>query len=98
MNLFMNDDDKKVKNSQQFVMCLRAQANAQRHAVVYRVELDDDVVPEIEDLVNSGKFEEALRKIKEYCKQVMIGIYGTTKSAAAKNWAMIPNKDLDPYK
>ncbi len=97
MDLFLPVDDKKAKTSQQFAMCLRAQANAQRHAVVYRAKLPDAVATEIEDLLKKSKYVEALELLKDNAEEVMIGTYGTTKKAAEKNWKMIPNPDLDPY-
>ena len=97
MDLFLTGDDKKAKTNQQFAMCLRAQANAQRHAVVYRAKLPDAVATEIEDLLKKSKYVEALELLKDNAEEVMIGTYGTTKKAAEKNWKMIPNPDLDPY-
>lgn len=97
MDLFMDSGDKKVKTSQQFAMCLRAQANQQRHAVVYRAKLSNDAAEHIEDLLKKSEYEGALEYLKDNAEEVMVGTYGTTKRAAEKNWKMIPNPDLDPY-
>lgn len=95
MDLFLEEEEKKKKTSQQFGMCLRAQANQQKHSVVYRVLLPDDSVDEIEKLMGENKNEEALQLLKKSCKETMVGTYGTTKAAAKKNWEMIPNRSLD---
>jgi hypothetical protein len=95
--LFFNDDDKKEKNSKQFAMCLRAQANQQRHAVVYRAAIPQSQIDVIESLIKAGDYTSALNEVKSCSKEIMLGTYGTTKSAAEKNWKMIPNADLDPY-
>lgn len=96
-DVFLSDEDKKAKNSQQFAMCLRAQANQQRHAVVYRVLLDTEDSDVVESLIKDSKFADALTLVKEKAKEVQLGTYGTTKRAAEKNWNMIPNPNLDPY-
>ena len=41
-DLFFPIENKQAKTSQQFAMSLRAQANAQRHAVVYRALIPDE--------------------------------------------------------
>lgn len=96
-DVFLSDEDKKSKNSQQFAMCLRAQANQQRHAVVYRVLLDTEDSDAVESLIKDSKFADALTLVKEKAKEVQLGTYGTTKRAAEKNWNMIPNPSLDPH-
>ena len=78
-------------------MCLRAQANQQRHAVVYRVLLDTEDSDVVESLIKDSKFTDALTLVKEKAKEVQLGTYGTTKRAAEKNWNMIPNPSLDPH-
>lgn len=95
--IFMTQEDDKVVRSQQFAMCLRAQANAQRHAVVYRASIPQSKIAGIESLIKDGKYIEALNAIKEDASEIMLGTYGTTKAAAEKNWRMIPNPDLDPH-
>jgi hypothetical protein len=96
-DIFMTQEDDKVVRSQQFAMCLRAQANAQRHAVVYRAAIPQSAIPGIEALIKDGKYTDALNSIKENASEIMLGTYGTTKAAAEKNWKMIPNPDLDPH-
>lgn len=93
----MTQEDDKVIRSQQFAMCLRAQANAQRHAVVYRAAIPQLKIADIEAMIKDGKYIEALNQIKLDASEIMLGTYGTTKAAAEKNWKMIPNPDLDPH-
>lgn len=96
-NMFLDEKDNKGRDAQQFAMCLRAQANAQRHAVVYRVLIEEDTAQAVQSLIKEGKYTDALTMIKEGADEVQVGTYGTTKKAAEKNWKMIPNPDLDPY-
>jgi hypothetical protein len=95
--LFFEEKDKKEKNSKQFAMCLRAQANQQRHAVVYRAAIPQSQIEVIEAFIKAGDYITALNEVKSSAKEIMLGTYGTTKAAAEKNWKMIPNADLDPY-
>jgi len=95
--LFFSDSEKREKNSNQFAMCLRAQANQQRHAVVYRASIPQSKIEVIEAFIKGGDYEGALLEIKSCSSEIMLGTYGTTKAAAEKNWKMIPNPDLDPY-
>ena len=93
---FSPEEQKKVKNYQ-FAMALRAQANQQRHAVVFRALVEDKDGDAIDALVKSGKVVEGLIMLKEKAKSVLFATHGTTLSAAKKNWKLIPNSDLDPY-
>ena len=95
--IFFTNEENKQKTSQQFAMCLRAQANQQRHAVVYRALIPEGKDDEIEKTIKAGDYARGLQLVKEYATEVMVGTYGTTKKAAEKNWKMIPNPDLDPY-
>lgn len=105
-DLFLSDDgdegNRKLTNSMQFGMAMRVMANQQRHAVVYRVQIPDTEADQIQKMVDSGEYLEALETIKELQEmgklgKVELGTYGTTLRAAEKNWKMIPNPDLDPY-
>ena len=69
--LFYNDGDKREKNSSQFAMCLRAQANQQRHAVVYRAAIPQSKVEGIESLIKGGDYEGALKEIKDCSTEIM---------------------------
>lgn len=95
--LFLNEDDGEKKNSKQFAMCLRAQANAQRHAVVYRACIPQSRIGIIESQIKSGDYSGALNEIKSCYTELMLGNYGITSPVAKRNWEKIPNPDLDPY-
>lgn len=75
-------------------MILRANANRQRHAVVYQVELSVDDAKVIDDLIDKGEYPEALIEVKNRAKSISLArnIVG-----AEKSWKMIPNADLDPF-
>lgn len=74
------------------LMALRAQANLQRHAVVFLVEVSVEVAEEIEDLLAEGEYAEALLVLKEKSDSISLG----RTPGAEKSWRMIPNPDLDP--
>lgn len=76
------------------IMILRANANRQRHAVVYQVELSVDDAKVIDDLIDKGEYPEALIEVKNRAKSISLArnIVG-----AEKSWKMIPNADLDPF-
>ena len=96
-SMFLGDGSEQKVRAEQFGLSMRAHANAQRHAVVYRVLIPLDVAELIEKDIAAGKYLDALIKIKANAKETQLGTYATTKSAAEKNWNMIPNPDLDPY-
>lgn len=75
------------------VMVLRAQYNRHRHAVVFLVEVDEDVAEEVSDLLDDGEYEEALVALKDGAGSVSLA----RMPGAEKSWNMIPNPDLDPY-
>jgi hypothetical protein len=96
-DLFFSPDESEDVTAGQYAMCLRAQANPQRHAVAYRVKLEESVGEEIQKLLKESKFIEALEYMKANTDELMLGTQHTTKKAAEKNWKMIPNPALDPY-
>jgi hypothetical protein len=85
----LNKDTK--ANSLLNTLHLRVMANRQRHAVLYRVDLEKDQADIIEKLVNEGKYKEALVFLKNTSKKVEIS------KGMEKSWKLIPNDDLDPY-
>lgn len=70
---------------------VRAQANRHRHAVVYRVEVDDADAAAIKWLMDGERYAEALEKLKECAKQVEVGKFPGMK----KSWRLIPDGNLD---
>ena len=95
--MFMEEGSGQKVRSEQFGLSMRAHANQQRHAVVYRVLLPMEVAVVVEKDIAAGKYMEALIALKAGAIETQLGTYATTKSAAEKNWKMIPNPDLDPY-
>ena len=78
-----------------FILTMRAEANRQRHAVVYVVELTTDTVDEIRRLLEEKDFKRALVTMKTRC--LTIGFPDRYKESYERSWKMIPNDDLDPY-
>jgi hypothetical protein len=95
--VFFDKDERKKVQNYQFAMALRAQANQQRHAVVYKALVEDKDGDAIDALVKAGEVAEALVMLKEKSKSVLFATHGTTLAASKKNWRLIPNPDLDPY-
>ena len=77
------------------MMILRAQANSQRHAVVYQAKIGLPDAREIQGLLDEGKFPEALLELKARAKEVKLARLGGFD--AEKAWHKIPNSDLDPF-
>ena len=85
------EPDDKITN----MLALRATYNAQRHPVVYRVDIDVEDAQEIDKMMSEGKYPEALEFLKERANKVSLArISGLN---AEKNWSRIPNPDLDPF-
>jgi hypothetical protein len=76
-------------------LTMRAEANRQRHAVVYVVELTTDTVDEIRRLLEEKDFKRALVTMKTRC--LTIGFPDRYKESYERSWKMIPNEDLDPH-
>lgn len=95
--LFFAPEESENVQAGQYAMCLRAHANPQRHAVAYRVKMDDSKSDIVQEMLKKSQYIEALNFIKENCEELQLGTQYTTKKAAEKNWNMIPNPDLDPY-
>jgi len=93
---FLLDDDcefgTKVVKQTQFSMSMRALANKDRMAVVYRAEIDDDDADAIKKLIDTNQEKAALLLLKANAIKVELGTYGTTKALAAEKWHMIPFK------
>jgi hypothetical protein len=96
-DLFLDEPAAADVRGKQFALTMRAHSNQQRHAVVYRVKLDQEASKIIEELIKKGDYIEALVQIKARAIETQLGTYATTLSAAKKNWDMIPNPSLDPY-
>jgi hypothetical protein len=89
-----NDPAKREYNKQVGMLKARAHANAQRWPVIYRAKLDKNTIDMIEDLIDDGDYENALRIIQNNSESVQVarGLGGNPE----RRWKMIPNPDLDP--
>ncbi|GAH50750.1 unnamed protein product, partial [marine sediment metagenome] len=75
-----------------FILKLRAQENRQRHALVYRAEVSEELDARVKKALKNKKFETALRLIKRGA-QVSL----ENKSFAKEHWKLIPNAKLDAF-
>ena len=71
---------------------IRAVANRHRHAVIYKVEITQEVLCEVNELMESGEYKAALIYLKGFALQIGV------EPDFLKSWDMIPNPDLDPYR
>lgn len=74
-------------------MSMRANANRQRHAVVFKVKISSENADEVFDLLDQGEYAEALTKVKDSADEVAL----VKSPGAEKSWNLIPNPDLDPF-
>ena len=89
---FISEEEYKAKP---FPFQMRADANRQRHAVSYVVELTEDRVAMIEKLLKENEYKKALTELK--IQAVTIGFPKDRLSSYENSWALIPNDKLDPY-
>jgi hypothetical protein len=90
------DSDSVTKEFNQTIsmMAMRCQFNAQRHAVVYMAKLDKEWAEEIDELMRTGDYEEALVYLKQAAYEVKLARGRGVN--AERSWNKIPNPDLDP--
>lgn len=77
-------------------MTMRANANSQRHAVVFKVKVSTEVADEIFAMLDQGEYADALSYLKDNADEVALA-KTTGGMNAEKNWNKIPNPDLDPF-
>jgi len=85
-------DEKRLTNSTRWVLKLRAQANRQRCALVYRAEVSKELDAKVNKALANGKPETALRLIKRGAKVSL-----EDSPAAKEHWKLIPNAKLDAF-
>jgi K+/H+ antiporter YhaU regulatory subunit KhtT len=83
----------KEHSSAATMMYLRASANRHRHAVVYVVDIDESTAKDIDEILESGDYVEALVRLKMSVKELSLA----NLPGSEKSWRLIPNSDLDPY-
>ena len=74
---------------------MRCRFNEQRHPVVYRVLLTDDVAKYVQLFIDGGNYIDALKAIKDHATEIQLarGQGGNLE----RRWNMIPNPELDPF-
>jgi hypothetical protein len=91
---FIQGDPTEKEHSIQFMtLDLRAGANRHRHAIVFIVDISEDVADYIQSDLDECRYIEALNTLKGSVKTLKL----TNLPGAEKSWRMIPNSDLDPY-
>ena len=83
-------------NNMTYPIQMRADANRQRHAVAFVVELTDDRAKIIKASIKAQKFKKALKELKNLA--VTIGFPEGRVEAYEKSWTLIPNSKLDPWR
>ena len=81
------------KNMNQAILSIRANANDQRHAVVYEADMTIKDREVLMASLNDGEYETALLYLKSSAKEIRV----TGGKRAAKLFENIPNPELDPW-
>jgi len=89
-----NLDDKKAFNGQLNMMQMRCSANMQRHPVIYRALMEPEDADMVQDQLDSGDYIMGLKIVKANSKEIQLA-RGTGRNLE-KQWAKIPNPELDP--
>jgi len=84
------------KEAEQYLLSIRAMANKQRHALVYRVTLTKPQHRRILNLLNKGAYKLALLLIKELRDNGKLKNLSVQKGCE-KSFELIPNSKLDPW-
>jgi len=80
-----------IKEANPTFLQIRANANSQRHALVFRVELTKRQKIVINERMANGDYIGALKYLKNKVKTIDIS------KGREKSWKLIPNPDLDPW-
>ena len=99
-----------INNSNLDNLKIRAMANDQRHAVVYKVTLNSAQVEEIMDMLETAQhsdtdylYKQIIRKFKAWANEeaINIGLGNPPINLMVSNkkmWKKIPNSKLDPWR
>ena len=88
-------DAKNEANEIIHMITLRANANAQRYAVVFQVDLDEEDAKTIDEEILEGNNKEALRYLKSVGKEIKLARIGGGNKE--KMWNLIPlDEESDP--
>jgi hypothetical protein len=88
-------EKEKLPDKELFIFQIRADANRQRHAVLYVVDVTSEVDREMNKLLKDCKFDEALEYLKVHATS--ISFPANRKDAYFNSWKLIPDKRLDPW-
>ncbi len=80
-----------IAQAQPFILQIRADANRQRHALVYRIDVTERQKNIINQKLKKGEYKEALEWIKLHIDKVDISV------GRENSWELIPNDKLDPW-
>ncbi len=80
-------------DTNQAILQIRANANDQRHAVVYEADLSDFDREVILGLLKDEEFETALKYMSNESDELRVA----GGERAVKMWKNIPNPELDPW-
>ena len=80
-------------DTNQALLQIRANANDQRHAVVYEVDLTDPVQEVVSGLLRDDEYGTALKYMNNEAMEVRV----VGGERAAKMWTRLPNPELDPW-
>jgi len=87
-------DDKKAFNGQLNMMQMRCRANMQRHPVIYRALMETDDADMVQYQLDRGDYIMGLKIVKANSKEIQLA--RGTGTNLEKQWAKIPNPELDP--
>jgi len=85
-------DEKRLTKSTLYTLKLRAQANRQRCALIYKAKVSEELDAKVNEALKNKKFETALRLIKRGAQVEL-----EDSPAAKEHWKLIPNAKLDAF-
>ena len=91
---FVKEETAKESKRMLALLTIRAMSNRHRHALSFRLRLQDKQGELILQMVDEGDYEGALKMLKMFALDVELGGGGNVK----KSWDKIPNPELDAYR
>lgn len=82
-----------AKDAKVIKLRIRAMANRQRHAVVYKAKIDSKADGAVGVLLEGKDYIGALKALKENAKDVELIM---SDAGSERSWGMIPDPKLDP--
>jgi len=81
------------ENMNQSILSIRANANDQRHAVVYEADMTDKFKDGVMRLLNTGNYGDALNVMRVTASELRVA----GGARGAKMFLKLPNPELDPW-